>query len=173
MFARAQNPCKFSRDPYIQLENHYESVGDDNLARKLYYKGRCDVRANATAQNKWHRSRNGIDWLWKVLTGYGVNIRPLLAIAGIFILAGMLFFYPNDALTRVTASASSYHWEEGPVHQFLYSLDLFLPIVNLRVDELWLPNGPWWLHLYATIHALVGWLIVPLLVAALAGIIRR
>jgi hypothetical protein len=170
-FAQAQDPDMFSRDPYLQLEQYYESIGNDAQARKIYYQGRCHLRKSA--KNNWSILRNATDGLWKILTGYGVHIWPLLAIAFAFIFAGLLFFsIPNEALIKVDISANSHGWEEGSLHRFLYSLDLFLPVVNLRIDQLWVPNGPW-LHLYATIHALIGWLIVPLLIAALAGIIRR
>jgi hypothetical protein len=171
ILAGAQDPDMFSRDPYLQLEQYYESIGNDAQARKIYYKGRCHLRKRA--KHRWSILRNATDGLWKGLTGYGVHIWPLFAIAFGFIFAGLLAFsIPNEALTKVDASANLHGWEDGPLHQFLYSLDLFLPVVNLRIDELWIPNGPW-LHLFATIHALIGWLIVPLLIAALAGVIRR
>lgn len=52
------------------------------------------------------------------------------------------------------------------------SLDQFLPLVNLHLDEKQTPKYAL-IHLYAILQVVVGWLIVPLLVAALAGIIKR
>ncbi|CAA9375388.1 MAG: hypothetical protein AVDCRST_MAG93-8772 [uncultured Chloroflexia bacterium] len=54
----------------------------------------------------------------------------------------------------------------------VYSLDLFLPVVNLHVDENWQPNGLG-RQIYAVFHSMVGWILVPLLLASLSGIIRR
>ena len=60
------------------------------------------------------------------------------------------------------------------VYRAAYSLDQFLPLVNLHVDEKWepYPDDPW-TQAYSVLHAVVGWLVVPLLIAALAGIIKR
>jgi len=172
-FATAQDPTIFSRDPYLQLEKYYENIGDDSRGRRVYYQGRSEFREKARTQNKWSLMRSILDWFWKVLTGYGIKIWPLLAISSVFLVIGTLVFYvPQDTLTKANGPASIIPWEEGLLYRFLYSLDLFLPIVNLRVDEQWVPNGLL-LQEYATIHTLVGWLIVPLLLAALAGIMRR
>src|SRR5918995_3265037 len=142
--------------------------GDDGRARSIYYQGRYDLRKNARAQKKWSTLRNATDWFWKVLTGYGVDIRPLLLISSVFLVIGTLVFYlPNDALHRVDATARSHPWQDGLLYRFLYSLDVFIPLVNLRVDDQWISNGLW-LQTYATVHAMVGWIVIPLLLAALA-----
>ena len=62
--------------------------------------------------------------------------------------------------------------QQGFFYKVVYSLDLFLPVVNLHVDEKWEPNGTICM-LYTVAHSMIGWVIVPLLLAALAGIIRR
>ena len=54
----------------------------------------------------------------------------------------------------------------------IYSLDLFLPVVNLHVDEKWQLNGLG-REICAVIHSIVGWILVPLLLASLSGIIRQ
>ena len=53
-----------------------------------------------------------------------------------------------------------------------YSIDLFLPVVNLHIDENWTPD-PLWREVYAFVHSMAGWLLVPLLITSLAGIVRR
>jgi hypothetical protein len=147
----------------------------------MYYKGHLAFRQNAKKENSsvnWSRETSAIDWLWKTLTRYGVSIRPLLAIAIAFIVIGSLIFYlpvhllSHDTLKLVSENADSASWETGWLYRAAYSIDLFLPLVNLHIDEKWTPTGPI-LQAYAILHAMVGWLIVPLLIAALAGIIRR
>jgi len=86
--ANAQDPTKFSRDPYLQLEKYYESIGNDAQARRIYYQGRCELRENAKAQNNWSSLKSFTDLVWKVLTGYGVDIRPLLLISSTFLVIG-------------------------------------------------------------------------------------
>jgi hypothetical protein len=208
-FAREQNPTTFSRDPYLQLEKHYESIGQDIQAREVHYQGRNEMRKSAKrassngnlspwdryllwfartymklfgAQQYAFRVQNDVEWsfsrkvsdeILRLLTGYGVKIGRLFVIALIFLILGTLVFYvPDNALRAASGSTEPPPWQKGPLYRAAYSLDLFLPVVNLHIDENWEPNGPW-LQAYAIGHATVGWLIVPLLLAALAGIIRR
>jgi uncharacterized protein YjbI with pentapeptide repeats len=79
---------------------------------------------------------------------------------------------PDHALERASKSTDSKPWQDELLYRAGYSVDLFLPLVNMHIDEKWEPNGSI-LQLYASIHAIVGWLVVPLLVAALAGIMKR
>jgi len=193
-FGKAQAPDKFSRDPYLQAEKYYQEIGEDHKAREIYYEGHIANRRNAKEQGKWSRGQNVLDWLWKWLTRYGVSLQRLLLIALVFIIVGTVLFQPNYNLDRVKGSITVDNdgndqplprWHDGVAedlpwqddlgywgYKFTYSLDQFLPLVNLHVDEKWVPNDQL-IHWWAAIHAIVGWLIVPLLIAALAGIIRK
>jgi hypothetical protein len=174
-FAKAQDPTLFSRNPYLQLEEYYRSIGRDAQARDIYCKGRLAYRENAGNEYgsvEWFWGTNVIDWLWKELTRYGIQVRRLLLIAISMVILGTLFFLSDNTLKLASDSANSTSWEQGWLYRAAYSLDLFLPLVNLHIDEKWTPNGPL-LQAYSVFHAMVGWLIVPLLIAALAGIIRR
>lgn len=108
----------------------------------------------------------------------------------------MFTFWPGDPLEKVEASASSavpgetllastetagqqssYDWGQRLalrhlVHRLAYSLDLFLPVVKLGLDDQWVASGlvP---QIYAFIHVFLGWLLVPLLLASLAGYLKR
>jgi uncharacterized protein YjbI with pentapeptide repeats len=139
---------------------------------------------------RWSFGRYTSDFILGWLTGYGVQTWRLFLVALVFVLAGFLFFLPKAALVEVEASGSSspsgklvastgsggdqssYSPGERIWDRTTYSLDLFLPVVKLGVDERWEPNGfrP---QAYAFVHQFVGWLLVPLLLASLAGIIKR
>lgn len=199
--AEGQDPEKFNRDPYVQLEEFYRSEGNEVGAREIYRKGRCAYRENAKRKEKdggarWSRRTNIIDWLWKWLTGYGVRFRYLLGAAIFFLVSGMLLFYfggdsfdgisnaptqDNETPALVTLlggernsnpEPNSKPLEDTLLYRAAHSLDLFLPLVNMHVDEKWEPETRW-LQAYVVLHVMVGWLIVPLLVAALAGVMRR
>jgi hypothetical protein len=146
------------------------------MAACCYGIGREALRNNAFKQRtstNWTPRQKINNEILRWLTGYGVKIGRLFVLALIFLVLGTLVFYwPDNALQASTGSAEPPAWQEGPLYRAAYSLDLFLPVVNLHVDENREPNGPW-LQAYAIGHATVGWLIVPLLLAALAGIIRR
>lgn len=75
------------------------------------------------------------------------------------------------ASSAPTVSQSQYDpWRKG-AERFTCSVDLFIPLVKLGVDERWEPDG-WCSETYATVHMFFGWLVAPLMLAALAGIIK-
>ena len=166
----AQCPGWFSRDPYLQLEKYYRSVGDEDVARNVYRKGHEDYRKYNKC--RWSLPTNITDWLWKALTGYGVEIWRLLAIAGLSLIIGTVLFHLQGALSPASDTSGLITWHKGWLYPFAFSLDLFLPLVNLHIDENWVPEGIL-LQSYAILHAMVGWLVIPLLLAALAGIMKR
>jgi hypothetical protein len=196
-FVRAQDPTSFSREPYLQLETFYRSAGDEVEAKKTHYTGRRDLRENAKSSHgatRWSSWTKVGDLLLKYLTGYGVKTWLLLFYIGFFLGVGTWVFWQADAVRPSTAETSGAivaaqpskdnpaqsptekRPSEGgwhhPLNPFAYSLDLFLPVVNLHYDEMWSPVGEW-RAVYALLHAMAGWLLVPLLVASLAGLVRR
>jgi hypothetical protein len=65
------------------------------------------------------------------------------------------------------------------LQRFGYSLNMLLPIVNLRIaDEYKFPSnwdGFWSVFrgFYAILHILAGWVLIPLLISSLAGVLRK
>jgi hypothetical protein len=60
-----------------------------------------------------------------------------------------------------------------PYNSFWFSLDLFLPVLGLWVKEKWEPKPEKkWLWAYACAHKVVGWILVPVGLAAFAGIVK-
>lgn len=54
-----------------------------------------------------------------------------------------------------------------------YSLGLFLPVVDLKTSELWKPKKQYrFLRTYVRIHILLGWILVPIFLAAISGLIK-
>jgi hypothetical protein len=57
--------------------------------------------------------------------------------------------------------------------RFWYSLGLFLPFVDLQSDKVWKPKADQiFLRNYMRVHILLGWILVPLVLAALTGLIK-
>ena len=57
--------------------------------------------------------------------------------------------------------------------RFWYSLGLFLPIVDLQADKVWKPKADQtFLRNYVRVHALLGWILIPIVLAALTGLIK-
>jgi hypothetical protein len=64
-------------------------------------------------------------------------------------------------------------WLKGLLGGFWYSLDLFLPIIELGEREKWEPNdNRRWAISYKRVHAIIGHLFVPIGLAAWTGIIK-
>ncbi|MEJ7816997.1 MAG: hypothetical protein WKF53_17640, partial [Rubrobacter sp.] len=196
--AKKQRPELFSRDPYLQLEKYYRSVGNEVEAKRTHFLGRSELRKNAISRDghtKWPPATMlGDACLW-LLTGYGVRTWRLVVPIFFFLIVGTWVFWPAGALEpkasgttgasngvqagEVYLASAQPNGEQSPgglgqhlSDRVLYSLDLFLPVVNLHVDENWRPEGLG-REIYAAFHSMVGWVLVPLLLASLAGIVRR
>ena len=134
------------------------------------------------------------DVLLQYLTGYGVRMWLLSIYIVLFLIVGTCIFWQGSTVSpracvtsddRVAVGIAGELSTSSPVEEqrssartwhtispFAYSLDLFLPLNNLRYDERWKPADQLRLG-YVLLHAMAGWLLVPLLVAYLAGIVRR
>lgn len=57
--------------------------------------------------------------------------------------------------------------------RFLYSLDLFLPIIDLQLAKVWTPKpGRRAARRYLPAHVIAGWILGTLFVAALTGALK-
>lgn len=196
-FDEAQDRTEFSRDPYLQLERYYGGTGDEAEAKTVHYRGKRDLRENAKndrGATEWSFWTRLGDFFLKYLTGYGTRSWLLLGYIVLFVVLGTWVFWPDSAVApRAPAPsqpAAAVTLAEGaqqsvygagqaaretlrkPLEPFAYSLDLFLPLVNLRYDERWVPVGQL-RATYALLHAMAGWFLVPLLVLSFSGIVRR
>jgi hypothetical protein len=62
---------------------------------------------------------------------------------------------------------------ERVYNRIWYSLDLFLPFVDLQADDVWKPKtNERFLRHYVRLHVMLGWILVPLVLAALTGLIK-
>src|SRR5262249_29547574 len=60
-----------------------------------------------------------------------------------------------------------------PYKAFWYSLDLFAPVINLEAANVWRPKDDCrWRVRYMRVQKILGWLLVPLGVAAWTGILK-
>jgi hypothetical protein len=126
--------------------------------------------------------------------GYGYRpIRALWWILGFVALGSLLFAvgYRERAITPTEPDAYASFMETGepprhypPFNAIVYSLENFLPVVDLHQDTYWRPNprhgrggrmralSGTLLRWYLWVHILAGWIITPLLAAGLSGLVR-
>jgi hypothetical protein len=141
-------------------------------------------------------------WNWILWTtiGYGYRVRRALGWAAGVVLLGVLFFWLGQGAGLLSptfsppdnAPATSEARLDETFCPWVYSLDTFLPIVDLYQESRWLPNdrgsdilttlcpdrciGLTWSHLlwaWFWIEILAGWILTTLTLAGLTGLIRR
>jgi hypothetical protein len=103
------------------------------------------------------------------LVGYGRRKERLLKWSVVFVLIGAVIFWrESDMKAKVPLDRRYYPPRYNGV---LYSLDLFLPFVALGEAATWIPKSRF-RRGYRRFHILVGHLLIPIGLAALAGLIK-
>ncbi len=194
----ALQPPGYKPQPYQQLAKVLAADGNDS--------GATDVLIAQREAQRRFGNLSRIERAWnlvlQVTIGYG--FRPLRALWWIaaFVLLGTLLFgagYRLRIVTPTEADAYRDFVETGnapayypPFNALVYSLENFLPVVELHQGEYWRPNpshraqrnpnsntGNFTkaipariLRWYLWIHILAGWTLTPLMFAGLSGLIR-
>jgi hypothetical protein len=109
-----------------------------------------------------------LDLIQKNLLGYGKFPGPPLVWSAFFVLLGFFLFRNRSHMTASKENLSGERYSA-----FWYSLELFLPVVDLGVAKAWRPNVQRKdLQLYARLHQIAGWILIPTVLAALTGAIK-
>ncbi len=186
----ARQPPGYRPQPYGQLARVMRERGSDIGA----------VRVLIAKEDARRRQRGlGLgERLWGALLdatiGYGYRpVRALWWIFGFVALGAMLFRwgYHERAITPTEPAAYECFIRDGeppphypPFNAAIYSLENFLPVVDLHQGLYWRPNprhgsggriralSGTVLRWYLWLHILAGWVITPLLAAGLSGLVR-
>jgi hypothetical protein len=173
--------------PYEELARVLSASGDTSGATSV-------LIAQRQAQRQFG-NLGRLERLWNLVLQFtiGYGFRPLRALWWIlgFVLLGAALFgagYRMRIITPTEASAYGKFAETGsapghypPFNAFVYSLENFLPVVDLHQGEYWRPNPALpdsgtipasLLRWYLWLHILAGWTLTPLLFAGLSGLIR-
>jgi hypothetical protein len=195
----ALQPPEYHPQPYRQLAKVLSEMGRDD--------GATQVRiAKEIAQRRFgHESFPQRAWslMMQYTIGFGYEpLRALWWIAG-FVGLGTLLFGWGYRMRIITPTEETAYREfvangEAPPHYplfnpLVYSLENFLPVVELHQDKYWRPNPRHrvsarttrsgkmrdpsslpsrLLRWYLWLHILAGWTITPLLFAGLSGLVR-
>jgi hypothetical protein len=147
------NHSEYNAEFYSSLEALFQRHGYPDQANKVFI---------AQKQRERRERLHGLAWLWNFiqdfLVGYGRRLERLLLWSGVLVLIGWVVFRNEKA---------------GKFSAFWYSLDLFLPILTLGDKTTWAPRDDRRLaQLYRRVHIILGHLLVPIGLAAWAGIIK-
>jgi hypothetical protein len=105
-----------------------------------------------------------VDQVQNIFFAYGRSVLAPLLWSVAFIAIGTRVF------RRESDMESPKKDESAAYSGFWYSLEMFLPIVDLGVAKSWRPKmAPKWRLWYARIHQLAGWVHIPVAVGTLTG----
>jgi uncharacterized protein YjbI with pentapeptide repeats len=155
--------AEFSPDAYTALESFFARQGDRRSANRTLF-ARRDRERDA---RPWYLNTGS--WLLNGTVRYGRW--PALAFVwwAAFVVMGTYVF----SRARITAadSANSSVQRFDPVW---YSLDTFLPMVDLKYADEWklTRENNRWPWLYLRFHTLMGWVLIPVALAAISGLLK-
>jgi hypothetical protein len=161
----------FSVQPYEQAAKALRLTGRNKDARRIGRAKQNDLRH----YGKLGSAARAWNFLLDVSLGHGYQIWRVVVVAFAVVVVGAILFnhaYMIDGLMLLKGS------EPHPDFQpFVYSLDVFLPIVDLHQKEYWIPftqsGCSYFYIIYLWIHICLGWLLTTLAIAGLTGIVKK
>ena len=162
----------YNRQPYIELEDVLRKAGHEKDADRVYAEGRR-VENDRGWRKVWDR-------LYCIGANYGIDLWHELGFAIVLFLSigGWVFSRPGAVAIGESRSPRTIAWYKAiplAVHQFL-------PL-SLPAKPEWAPSNRVLCRLrgctiltaatYANFLHILGWILVPLAVAALAGLLRH
>jgi hypothetical protein len=164
----------YTADVYKKLEEFFVSHGDRSDADEAFIEGKRQERRQYVPKGRgvleYILSGDWLRWLSSgtldLLVGYGRRPWKAAIFCIGFVALGCFLFSPKKMEQQRPQDAP------GAYNRFWYSLGLFLPVVNLGAD-IWKPKADYTaLRNWAHFHALAGWILIPIVLAAITGIIK-
>ncbi len=183
----------YDRQPFTQMEERFRQAGEDSLASDVYYERKIREAARIKIVEQplsWIGNR----FLW-LLTGYGVKLWRLFLAFILILLLGPFIFHLDGAVKlkqekqptqqiesqRTPDEGYSIAWAEA----FWVNIHLFLPVeipsgshlepstkYIFGVETRWGEIGMKFIT-FATMLKLAGWVLVPVALAGLSGLLKR
>ncbi|HZW95295.1 MAG TPA: pentapeptide repeat-containing protein [Candidatus Eremiobacteraceae bacterium] len=164
----------FDHQPYIYLAEVLRRAGSEKDADAVYEER---LRVQSTKLSGWRKFKDNVYWLF---ANYGIDLwHESVAALLVLLLGALIFSRPaavlsgEDSKTEVKIS-----WRNA----FFLAVHQFLPL-SLPVKPEWSPSRrvllKWRQYplltaaTYANFLQIIGWIIIPLTVAALSGVLRR
>jgi hypothetical protein len=167
---RLQPEKFFSLQPYEQLAKVFRNAGRESDAKAVLIAKYNDLRKYGKL-GRWDWFRN---WFFGITIGHGYQTWRVLLIIFAFWLIGSGLFYWADGLGVMQPTKEHFF---PSFNAMVYSLDAFVPFINLHQEDFWLPDASrpygWWFQLYFWIHILAGWVFSTLAALSLTGLIRK
>lgn len=169
---------KFHPQPYEQLARVLRQLGREHDAREILFAKHQRMRKEGGLSASGRFSNHFVE----LTVGYGYKWwRSFLWMLGLFLIGSIVAWVGWRSGVVVTASRSRHRVASPAFHATLYSLDQFsLPPLHFGQQGDWQPVARsrydprfWAFQIYFIFHALAGWTLTGLLIAALTGIIKK
>lgn len=157
--------ASYSASAFDSFEQLLSSRGESAHAEDVFVAGRHERRRSDVVLNNpvtWIGFAG--DWLHEYILGYGRIARWPVIWSLVIICAGAYLFRNQSSMY-----SQAEHGDPPPYSPMWYSVELFLPVVDLGVAKSWRPaKGR--LAMYARFHQLSGWVLIPVALAAITGL---
>jgi uncharacterized protein YjbI with pentapeptide repeats len=156
------NKSAYSADVYGNLEGFFARQGYRDDADRAFIAGKRRERGEYLHGLAWFGS-----WILDLLSGYGRHTGRIGGLCVFWVALGCLLFSPKKMEPQKPEDAARVY------SRFWYSLGLFLPFVDLQADKVWKPKSDQtFLRNYMRVHIILGWILIPIVLAALTGLIK-
>jgi hypothetical protein len=156
----------YSPQPYQQLEQALQKAGRPRLADLTFERMKQNERSSGSLSSLGRLK----SILSSYLIGYGRRPEYSLLYAGLpIVLVGCIVFWRQQTVQPRRPRSEGEFIAYDP---FWYSVALFVPLATLDATDMWIPRqDSLFLRTYARIHSLLGWILVPIGLAAITGLI--
>jgi hypothetical protein len=153
----------YAARPYQQLERSFADAGRPDLA-DFAFESMKDHERNQGRLSLLGRIRS---WIFSLSVRYGREpSRAFIASLLVVVFGYFVFRQPNRVEPRRSEDKDKIY------DPFWYSLVLFLPLSTLPDSDTWVPKETDSARrFYARVHALLGWILIPVGLAAISGLI--
>jgi uncharacterized protein YjbI with pentapeptide repeats len=159
---RLADQSAYTADVYGSLEKFFLQQGYRDDADRAFIAGKRRERKEKLHGFDWAGS-----WLLDKLVGYGRHPWQASIPCAVLVALGCVLFSPRKMEPQTPTDAPRVY------NRFWYSLGLFLPVVNLQSSDVWKPKSDcWFLRHYVRVQILLGWILIPILLAAIGGLIK-
>ena len=156
----------YSASVYLTLETFFRQRGYSKQADAVFVAQKRRERTEVLGGPR------RVAW-WKNIvldkvTGYGRHPEWSMLWSMLVVGIGSLVFYKRGVMEPYKTDDAA-----RPYNAFWYSFDLFAPVINLEAANVWRPKETdRWRTLYMRVQRIMGWLLVPLGLAAWTGILK-
>jgi hypothetical protein len=157
----------FNANVYENLEAFFMRQGAPDWADKVFVSRKVRQRKEVLSRIEHFPSYLGNIFLY-IFVHYGRSPERAFGWGVLIVLIGCIVFRKREGMELQSPSDSPPRY-----HPLWYSFDLFLPFVNLQSAGVWMPRQDRkFARHYMRVHTLLGWLLIPVGLAALTGIIK-